>query len=62
MSGRLNGKVALITGAGSGFGEGIARHFAAERAKVAVVDLNLEAAAEVAETVGGVAIEAGMHP
>ena len=37
---RLDGKVALITGAGSGFGQGIAATFAREGARVAVVDLN----------------------
>ena len=31
---RLQGKVALVTGAGGGFGEGIARLFAAEGARV----------------------------
>jgi len=33
---RLQGKVALVTGAGGGFGEGIARLFAAERANLVV--------------------------
>jgi 3-oxoacyl-[acyl-carrier protein] reductase len=35
---RLAGKVAIVTGAASGFGEGIARKFVAEGAKVLVVD------------------------
>ena len=52
---RLEGKTAIVTGAASGFGAGIARRFAAEGAKVMVVDLNEEAAATVAEEIGGLA-------
>ena len=36
---RLEGKIAIVTGAGSGFGEGIARRFAREGAKVVVNDI-----------------------
>ena len=37
---KLAGKTAIVTGAASGFGAGIARKFAAEGATVLVVDLN----------------------
>jgi 3-oxoacyl-[acyl-carrier protein] reductase len=37
---RLEGKVAIVTGAGSGFGEGIARRFAEEGAKLVVNDID----------------------
>ncbi|MFN3498712.1 MAG: SDR family oxidoreductase [Pannonibacter indicus] len=56
MADRLKGKVAVITGAGSGFGEGMAKLFASEGAKVIVADLNGEAAARVASEIGGAAI------
>ena len=52
---RLNGKTAIVTGAGSGFGAGIAARFAAEGAQVLVVVLNEGAAQGVAADIGGTA-------
>jgi 3-oxoacyl-[acyl-carrier protein] reductase len=59
---RLQGKTALITGAGSGFGEGIAKTFAREGARVGVVDINLEGARRVASEIGtsAIAVKADM--
>ncbi|MBU6497109.1 MAG: glucose 1-dehydrogenase [Rhodospirillales bacterium] len=53
---KLKDKVAIVTGAGGGFGEGIARRFAQEGARIAVVDLRGDAAARVAREIGGGAI------
>ncbi len=55
---RLANKTAIVTGGASGFGEGIARKFAAEGARVVIADLNEKAAAMLASTLGGVAIGA----
>ena len=49
---RLKDKVAVVTGAGSGFGEGIATKFVAEGAKVIVADRHGDAAARVAAALG----------
>lgn len=53
---RLNGKTALVTGAASGFGKGIAETYIREGAKVAVVDLNGDGADRVARELGENAI------
>lgn len=58
MSGRLAAKIAIVTGAGSGFGEGIAKRFAQEGAKVVVNDIDATAAERVTREVveaGGIA-------
>ena len=49
---RLKGKVALVTGAGGGFGEGIARAFVNEGAKVIVADISGDAARRVLAELG----------
>ena len=57
--GRVTGKSIIVTGAGSGIGEGFARIFGAEGAKVGVCDLNPDAAMRVASFIndnGGQAI------
>ena len=56
---KLEGKVAVVTGAGSGIGEGSARRFAKEGAAVGVIDYRAEAAETVANAIiaeGGRAI------
>jgi 3-oxoacyl-[acyl-carrier protein] reductase len=49
---RLSGKVAIVTGAASGFGRGIAELYASEGAKVLVADINGKGALEVVRAIG----------
>jgi 3-oxoacyl-[acyl-carrier protein] reductase len=53
---RLKNKVAIITGAAAGFGEGMAKRFAEEGAKIVVADLNVKGAERVAAEIGHQAI------
>lgn len=53
---RLQGQVAIVTGAASGFGAEIARQYAREGAKVAVADINEAGAQQVAAEIGAAAI------
>ncbi|MBY8916900.1 SDR family oxidoreductase [Nitratireductor sp. L1-7-SE] len=53
---RLEGKVAVITGAASGFGAGMAKRFAEEGAKVIVADLNAKGAEKIAGEIGEAAL------
>lgn len=52
---RLAGKTAVVTGAASGFGRGIAERYVAEGARVAVVDINADGARSVAASLGNAA-------
>ncbi len=53
---RLEGKIAIVTGAASGFGEGIARRFAEEGARVVAADMNLDGVKRLAEEIGAAAV------
>jgi 3-oxoacyl-[acyl-carrier protein] reductase len=54
---RLAGRTAVITGAGAGYGAGMARRFAAEGARVVCVDINGDAARAIAQEVGGTGLQ-----
>ncbi|MDV7339904.1 SDR family oxidoreductase [Terasakiella sp. A23] len=53
----IQGQAAIVTGAASGLGEATARNLAKAGAKVAVFDMNMEAAQKVADEIGGIAVE-----
>ena len=53
FEGSLQGKVGLVTGAGTGIGEAIARALASEGARIAVTDVDLDAAKRVARELPG---------
>ena len=55
---QLAGKVAVVTGGANGIGRALCRRFAREGAKVAVADLQPEAANKVADEIGGMAVRA----
>jgi len=53
---QLQGKTAIVTGGGGGFGEGIVRLYAKEGARVVIADINKEAADRVAADIGAAAL------
>jgi 3-oxoacyl-[acyl-carrier protein] reductase len=59
---RLQDKIAIVTGAGSGFGEGIAKRFAQEGASVVVNDINSASGERVAREIGAAGGRAVFSP
>jgi NAD(P)-dependent dehydrogenase (short-subunit alcohol dehydrogenase family) len=57
LVGRLAGKVAVVTGAGSGIGLATARRFAAEGANVVCADIDADAVGKAAAEVGGLFVK-----
>ena len=55
---QLEGKVAVVTGAASGFGDGIARRYAKEGARVVLADLNDQMGGRIADEIGGTYVHA----
>jgi NAD(P)-dependent dehydrogenase (short-subunit alcohol dehydrogenase family) len=62
MAGRVQGKVAIVTGAASGIGAAAARALASEGARVGCADVNLAGAEEVAKSIGRAGGEAFATP
>ena len=48
----ISGKAAVVTGGGSGIGMGLAKELAAQGARLAIADINLENAQKVADAIG----------
>ncbi|KAK3059531.1 hypothetical protein LTS18_010612, partial [Coniosporium uncinatum] len=58
--GRLEGKVALVTGAGSGFGEGISKAFAREGAKIIIADISVDGGKRVESEINSQAADSAV--
>jgi NAD(P)-dependent dehydrogenase (short-subunit alcohol dehydrogenase family) len=60
LEGRLEGRTAVVTGAGSGIGLATARRFADEGANVVAVDVDVDAGDKAADEAGGVFVQADL--